>query len=47
MKTRKGRQRESQKEWQTIVCSDNEYKYVVCRSFDDFKREVSDYLINE
>lgn len=44
MKTRKGRQRDSQKEWQNTVCADGEYKYVVCRSFDDFKREVSEYL---
>lgn len=47
MKTLKGRQRDSQKQWQNIVCSDGEYKYVVCRSFDDFKREVDDYLKNE
>lgn len=47
MKTRKGRQRDSQKQWQNIVCADDEYKYVVCRSFDDFKREVDDYLKNE
>lgn len=44
MKTLKGRQRDSQKAWQNIVCADSEYKYVVCRSFDDFKREVDDYL---
>ena len=47
MKTLKGRQRDSQKAWQNIVCADGEYKYVVCRSFDDFKREVEDYLNNE
>ena len=47
MKTLKGRQRDSQKAWQNIVCADGEYKYVVCRSFDDFKREVDDYLKNE
>ena len=46
MKTLKGRQRDSQKAWQNIVCADSEYKYVVCRSFDDFKREVDDYLKN-
>ena len=46
MKTRKGRQRETQKIWQNIVCADDEYKYVVCRSIDDFKREVDDYLKN-
>ena len=47
MKTRKGRQRDSQKQWEDTVCADSEYKYVVCRSFDDFKREVDDYLKNE
>lgn len=47
MKTLKGRQRDSQKQWQNIVCADGEYKYVVCRSFDDFKREVNDFLKNE
>lgn len=47
MKTLKGRQRDSQKAWQNIVCADGEYKYVVCRSFDDFKREVDDFLKNE
>lgn len=44
MKTLKGRQRDSQKQWQNLVCADGEYKYVVCHSFDDFKREVDDYL---
>ena len=46
MKTQKGRQQESQKQWQNIVCAEGEYKYVVCRSFDDFKREVDEYLKN-
>lgn len=46
MKTLKGRQADTQKWWQNIVCADGEYKYVVCRSFDDFKREVDDYLRN-
>jgi hypothetical protein len=46
MKTQKGRQRDSQKAWQNIVCAEGEYKYVVCRSFDDFKREVDEYLNN-
>ena len=46
MKTTKGRQSESQKKWQNIVCANGEYKYVLCRSFDDFKREVDDYLKN-
>lgn len=47
MKTASGRQSESQKKWQLALCSDDEYKYVVCRSLDDFIREVSDYLKND
>ncbi len=35
-----------QKKWQKTVCFNEEYKYVVCRSFDDFKREVDEYLRN-
>lgn len=46
MKTLKGRQRDSQKQWQNSVCSLGEYKYVVCRSLDDFIKEVSDYIID-
>ncbi len=44
MKTATGRQRESQKQWQDAVCAKDEYRYVVCRSFDDFRREVEEYL---
>ncbi len=44
MKTSTGRQSESQKKWQSSLCSEGEYKYVVCRSVDDFIREVNDYL---
>ena len=47
MKTPKGRQSRSQKKWQLALCSEDEYKYVVCRSLDDFIREVSDYLKND
>lgn len=42
MKTRTGRQSESQKEWQKIVSDD--YKYVVCRSVEDFINNVNLYL---
>lgn len=45
MKTRTGRQAETQKEWQKAVEADG-YKYVVCRSLDDFIREVTAYLEN-
>nr|DAV37229.1 MAG TPA: Nuclease [Caudoviricetes sp.] len=44
MKTAKGRQSDSQKEWQSDLCSLDEYKYVVCLSLDDFMREIKDYL---
>lgn len=46
MKTPKGRQSESQKAWQQELCAEGEYKYVVCRSLDDFIREVDVYLTN-
>ena len=44
MKTRTGRQSQSQREWQADVTRGGEYKYVVCRSLDDFVRAVEDYL---
>lgn len=47
MKTPKGRQSDSQKKWEKIVCAEAEYKYVVCRSLDDFIREVGSYLGND
>lgn len=43
MKTDKGRQSESQKEFQAVA-ETNGYKYVVCRSFEDFKNEILTYL---
>ncbi len=43
MKTRTGRQSASQKEWQKLVQA-NGQKYVVCRSLDEFVREIKDYL---
>lgn len=46
MKTPKGRQSYTQKNWEQLVTSDGEYKYVVCRSLDDFMREVIAYLKN-
>jgi hypothetical protein len=45
MKTRTGRQADTQREWQRLIEQDG-YKYVVCRSLDDFMREVNDYLDN-
>lgn len=46
MKTPEGRQSESQKDWQQKITNDG-YKYVVVRSFDDFQREVRQYLSDE
>ena len=43
MKTSIGKQSENQKLWQAAVESEN-YKYVVCHSFDDFVREIKAYL---
>ena len=43
MKTSKGKQQESQKEWQRLISQDG-YKYVICRSVSEFMQEVEDYL---
>lgn len=43
MKTPKGRQQPSQKEWQEAVEWAG-YKYVICRSIEDFIREINAYL---
>lgn len=43
MKTEKGRQSERQKEFQKNL-TDLGGLYVVCRSFDDFKQTIDDYL---
>lgn len=42
-KTRAGKQRESQKEWEAKITADG-YKYVIVRSLDDFMKEVKSYL---
>lgn len=44
MKTTKGRQSASQRWWQSVISENDEYKYVVCRSLDDFMREVTAFL---
>lgn len=43
MKTTKGRQSDSQTEWMEKITNDG-YKYVVCRSLEDFMKEVNEYL---
>ena len=47
MKTARGRQSPSQRRWQELVSENEEYRYVVCRSVDDFRREVEAYLSEE
>lgn len=42
-KTRKGTQRESQKEWESKITADG-YKYVIVRSLDEFIEVVTEYL---
>lgn len=43
MKSDKGKQRDSQKMWQKAVEGAG-YKYVVCRSIDEFSKIVNDYI---
>ena len=45
MKTPNGTQRDSQKLWQKEVEAVGN-KYVICRSLDDFIREIKEYLSN-
>lgn len=43
MKTKKGMQQNSQIEWERKITKDG-YKYIVCRSVDEFMKEVTKYL---
>lgn len=43
MKTPQGRQRPTQQLWQSAIESQG-YRYAVCRSFDDFRQLIHDYL---
>ena len=43
---KKGVQSKEQKEFQARV-EEHGYKYVICRSFDDFRREVIIYMSNK
>lgn len=43
MKTKKGRQQDSQKRWEEEV-SRQGYRYVVCRSVEEFVSEVKGYV---
>lgn len=44
MKTPKGKQSQTQKAWQKAVTARDEYKYVVCHGFDDFRLAIKEYL---
>lgn len=46
MKTPKGSQSDSQKEWESKITQDG-YKYVVIRSLDEFRQVVKQYLSDE
>ncbi len=43
MKTKTGRQSESQKRWQKAA-EEQGYRYVVCRSLEEFMKEVNSYV---
>lgn len=43
LKTPKGRQSDTQKEWEQKITADG-YKYVVVRSLEDFRREIKQYI---
>lgn len=43
MKTSKGRQQDSQKAWQEAVEGQG-YKYIICRSLDEFMAQIRAYL---
>lgn len=44
MKTKTGRQSETQRLWEQDLCRDNEYKYVLCHSTEDFISAIKSYL---
>ncbi len=44
MKTAKGKQSPAQRDWQREMESRG-YRYIVCRSFDEFREAIDDYLL--
>jgi hypothetical protein len=46
MKTPKGKQSPSQIEWERVITQDR-YKYIVCRSLDDFVVAITRYINNQ
>ncbi|MDE6338672.1 MAG: VRR-NUC domain-containing protein [Muribaculaceae bacterium] len=45
MKTPKGRQSPSQKEWQQTIEAQG-FRYVICRSFEDFTKLINEYIVD-
>lgn len=43
MKTPKGRQSQQQRQWQRLVAAQG-YRYIVCRSVEEFISQINDYL---
>lgn len=43
MKTKTGRQQASQKKWE-MEAKKNDIMYVICRSLEDFKKVITEYL---
>lgn len=43
MKSGKGTQEPSQKEWQAVA-EENGNKYIICRSFEDFRNNITEYI---
>jgi ABC-type multidrug transport system ATPase subunit len=46
MKTEKGRQSDSQKNFEK-KCANFKYKYIICRSFEEFRTEITNYINNK
>lgn len=44
MKTPKGRQSDSQREWERLVTARGEYLYRICRSLEEFITLIESYL---
>lgn len=44
MKTERGKQSPAQRDWQRDMVHRG-YRYIVCRSFDEFREQIDDYLL--
>lgn len=43
LKSKKGTQQDTQKRWETLS-TEQGYKYVLCRSFEEFEDEIKKYF---